>query len=111
MIYKNLSHRSLLVLVTCLTSICILTFGMRGPDLSRPNRPKSKPRAYIEEQFKKSQETVAKKSLDQSPAELTASCEPVRDATSDAACHPVFQGVQVSPLFSELTRGPPAFAT
>ncbi|QWV92952.1 hypothetical protein KP004_17545 [Geomonas oryzisoli] len=110
MIYKNLSHRSLLVLVTCLTSICILTFGMRGPDLSRPNRPKPKPRAYLEEQFKKSQETVAKKSLDQIHAEPAPSCEPVLHAALCTVFPPITQGVGASPVFSNLSRAPPVTA-
>ncbi|GFO62639.1 hypothetical protein M1B72_20435 [Geomonas paludis] len=108
MIYKNLTHKSLLLLVTCLTSICILTFGMRGPDLSRPNRPKPKPRAYIEEQFKKSQESVAKKSLDHCQAELPPSCEPVHHATFATGHCFAMQCVATSPLFSELSRAPPA---
>ncbi|MBJ6748969.1 hypothetical protein [Geomonas anaerohicana] len=110
MIYKNLNHKSLLLLVTCITSICILTFGMRGPDLSRPNRPKPKPRAYIEEQFKKSQEGVAKKHLDQIQAELAQACEPVLHATFVTEYPPAFQGVAPSPLCSRLSRGPPALA-
>ena len=107
MIYKNLNHKSLLLLVTCITSICILTFGMRGPDLSRPNRPKPKPRAYIEEQFKKSQQAAVKKALDPFPAELPRGCEPVVRPLLHTVALPAFHGVAASPFFSHLSRAPP----
>ncbi|MBU5612128.1 hypothetical protein [Geomonas azotofigens] len=108
MIKKTLSHKSLLLLATCITSICILAFGMRGPDLSRPNHPKPKPRAYIEEQFKKSHQSMVKKALDHFPAELARGCEPVVHTVFHTSCPPVFRGVAASPLFSNLSRAPPA---
>ncbi|MBJ6801997.1 hypothetical protein [Geomonas propionica] len=110
MIYKNLIHKSLLLLVTGITSICILTFGMRGPDLSRPNCPKPKPRAYIEEQFKKSQQAAVKKALDQFPAEVPRGCEPVIRTLFHTVALPFFRGVAAPPVFSHLSRGPPPSA-
>jgi len=108
MIKKNLSHRRLLVLVTCMTTICVLVLGMRLPDLSRPHRPKPKPRAYIEQQFKKSQESVAKKSLDHvQAAEATQPCEPVVRTIYRTEYPPAFHGAAASPFFSSRSRAPP----
>ncbi|MBU5635222.1 hypothetical protein KOM00_00570 [Geomonas sp. Red69] len=108
MIKKSLTHKSLLLLITCIASISILAFGMRGPDLSRSHRPKPKPRAYIEEQFKKSQESVVKKSFDHIQAEPAQGCEPVVRTVFHTVYPPAFRGVAASPLFSVLSRGPPA---
>ncbi|WP_224984346.1 hypothetical protein [Geomonas agri] len=108
MIKKTLSHKSLSLLVTLVGSICVLAFGMRGPDLSSPNQPKPKPRAYIEEQFKKSHQAVAKKALDHFPAELARVCEPVVHTIFHTTYPPVFRGVAASPLFSNRSRAPPA---
>jgi hypothetical protein len=111
MSHRNLSHRSLLVLVTCITTLCVLAFGMRLPDLSRPNRPKPKPRAYIEEQFKKSLENVAKKSLDHSQtAELTQPCQPATSIVYRTEYPRAFDCAAASPLFSPLSRAPPALS-
>lgn len=108
MIYKNLSHKTLLVLVTCITSICILAFGMRGPDLSRPHRPKPKPRAYVEEQFKKSPENLAKKPVDHLQADLPPNWTAAARVTFRTAYPSSFQCAAASPAFYTPSRAPPA---
>lgn len=110
MIKKNASHRSLLVLVTCVTTICLLVFGMRVPDPSRPHRPKPKPRAYIEQQFKKCQEAVAKKSLDHVQAVLAQDPEPVNRTVYRAEYPSAFNGTAPSPFFPNLSRAPPVLS-
>ncbi|WP_129125379.1 hypothetical protein [Geomonas oryzae] len=107
MINKTLHHRSLLVFLTCVTTLCVLTFGMRLPDLSQPGRPKPKPRAYIEEQFKKHHETAVKKSLDHVQAELPTAVEPVLHATYRTELPHAFHGAALSPHFPNLSRAPP----
>ncbi|WP_162604682.1 hypothetical protein [Geomonas edaphica] len=107
MINKTLHHRSLLIFLTCVTTLCVLIFGMRIPDLSQPGHPKPKPRAYIEEQFKKHHETAAKKSLDHVQAELPPVVEPVLHATYRTELPHAFQGAALSSYFPNLSRAPP----
>ncbi len=108
MINKTLHHRSLLLFLTCATTLCVLFFGMRVPDLSQPRRhPKPKPRAYIEEQFKKHHETAAKKSLDHVQAELPPAVEPVLHAAYRTELPNAFHGAALSPYFPNLSRAPP----
>lgn len=112
MIKKTLHHRSLLVLLTCVTTLCVLFFGMRVPDLSQPSRrPKPKPRAYIEQQHKKQVEATAKKSLDQVQAELPAPVEPVVRTTYHTDYPPTFHSVAVAPCFPNVSRAPPLSAS
>ncbi|HBA89749.1 MAG TPA: hypothetical protein DCZ75_17705 [Geobacter sp.] len=107
---KNLSHKSLLVLVTCVTTICIAFMGMRVPDLSRPHRPKPKPRAYIEQQLKKSQQAQAKKCLEvQHAAVLPVAAELAAPVIHVTAPPFAFQGAAFRPLFPNGSRAPPAF--
>lgn len=109
MIKKRLSHKGLLTLVTCVATLCILVLGMRVPDLSRPHRPKPKPRAYIEQQYKKTQPAQAKKCLEvEQPVLLTAVVEiplPASCRTTYASSPPTGATRAVPPNNS---RAPPA---
>lgn len=110
MIKQNLRKKSLVALVTCVATICLLFMGMRTPDLSRPSRPKPKPRAYIEEQFKKIQQAQAKKSLHVEPvAELPHATEVAARVCYGTVYFSTFHGAASRPLFSNSSRAPPAF--
>lgn len=84
MTQKNLNHKSFLALVTCVATVCILFMGMRIPDLAPCQRPKPKPRAYIEQTFKTAKEAPAKKSVEVHDAVLTTSA-----AVGPAVIHPI----------------------
>ena len=108
MIQKNLNHKSRLILVICVTAVCILFMGMRVPDISRPHRPKPIHRAFIEKQVKTFQQAV-KKSVEL----LAVLAKPVEQGT--AAPYRTrylftFQITGVSPLFPNLSRAPPVFS-
>ena len=49
MIKKHFNQKSLLIITTCVTALCILLMGMRVPDISRPQRPKQIGRASCRE--------------------------------------------------------------
>ena len=109
MIKKNLTHKSLLTLVTCVTALCILFMGMRVPDISRPHRPKPTHRAFIEKQVKTWQQQAIKKSL-----ELHA--VPAKPVEPGAAllCRPhylfSFLVTGFPPLFPNSSRAPPVLS-
>uniref|UniRef100_C6DY87 Uncharacterized protein n=1 Tax=Geobacter sp. (strain M21) TaxID=443144 RepID=C6DY87_GEOSM len=105
MIKNDLTQKSLLLLATCVTVICIAFTGMRVPDLSRPHRPKPPHRAYIEKQFKNCQEQV-KKSFDlfALPVKHSVPRAVVRYGVHFQAS---FNSTGVTPLFPNLSRAPP----
>ena len=106
MIKKHFNHKSLLIITTCVTALCILLMGMRVPDISRPQRPKQPHRAFIEKHVKSSQQAVKKSqeifSLPATPVEPAAAAQyrPHRLFASQATGFP--------PLFPDLSRAPPA---
>jgi len=108
MINKRLHHKNLLILVTCVTAVCILFMGMRVPDISRPHRPKPTHRAFIEKQAKTCQQAV-KKSVEV----LAILAKPGQPRTAATyRIHPLFafQLPGVPPLFPNLSRAPPVFS-
>lgn len=108
MIKNHLTQKSLLLLATCVTVICIAFTGMRVPDLSRPHRPKPSQRVFIEKQFKNCQEQV-KKSIDlfALPAKFAVPRADTRYAVHlQAACN--YTGL--TPDFPNLSRAPPTFS-
>ena len=110
MINDKLSHKSLLLLVTCVTTICFVIIGMRVPDLSRSQGPKPKPRAYIEEQLKKGQQAQGKKCLEVHHAaavlpQATNFAAPVSYSTDFPLA---FHGAAYRPLLPNGSRAPPA---
>lgn len=105
MIKKHFNHKSLLIITTCVTALCILLIGMRVPDISRPQRPKQTHRALIEKHVKSSQLAV-KKALElfAVPAKPAAPA-----ATVQYRPHYLlpFEVTGFPPLFPNLSRAPP----
>ena len=106
MIQKSLSHKSRLILVTCVTALCILFMGMRVPDVSRPHRPKPIHRAFIEKQVKTWQQQALKKSLELH-AVLAKPVEPGAAVRYRAHNLFAFQVTGFPPLFPNSSRAPP----
>lgn len=102
---NHLTQKSLLLLIACVTVICIAFTGMRVPDLSRPHRAKPTHRAFIEKQFKNCQEEV-KKSFDlfALPAKHSV---PRADIRYGVHFQVAFNGTGVTPVFPNLSRAPP----
>ena len=105
MIKDQLNRKSLLIIATCVTAVCILFMGMRVPDISRPQRPKAPHRAFIEKQVKNSQQVVKKTveflALPVQPA------EPAVAVTYRACRLLAFKAATLHPLFPNLSRAPP----
>lgn len=106
MIKTQLNKKSLLIIATCVTAVCILFLGMRVPDISRPQRPKQSHRAFIEKQVKTSQHVV-KKTVEffAVPARAAEPSVAVRYRTHRLLS---FKAVTLPPLFPNLSRAPPA---
>ena len=105
MIKKHFNQKSLLIITTCVTALCILLMGMRVPDISRPQRPKQPHRAFIEKHVKSSQQAV-KKALEL----LAIPAKPVEPAAMvQYRPHYLlpFEVTGFPPLFPNLSRAPP----
>lgn len=99
MTHCQLTHKNLLILVTCMVTVCILTMGMRGPETSRGKGTKSPRRAVIEKEVKKSPQQAIKKQL-----ELEA--VPVRQAGPPAPATRRLHAVATAPAKGFPAPGP-----
>lgn len=102
---NHLTQKSLLLLIACVTVICIAFTGMRVPNLSRPHRAKPTHRAFIEKQFKNCQEEV-KKSFDLFALPVKH-YEPRADVLYGVHFQAAFNSTGITPLFPNLSRAPP----
>lgn len=107
MIKETLRHRTLPLLVTCVTLVAIVFMGMRVPDLSRPHRPKPIHRACIEKQAKPAHEAIKK--IQQFLALIPAAVQAPVVIPYRAVDIEHFQSAGVSPQFPNLSRAPPLF--